>query len=141
MRCLRFQFFDCIRCAGSRCLDGNCQIGTTGKGCANCDQGYFTAGTTCQECPESLVLMIPAAIVALIGVGGLLFAIWKVSGVQFATGRVDDAERRGKEDAEDAAEAASAVVAVARISNTALISSISLPTIFQLSLTFEMPFA
>jgi hypothetical protein len=82
--------------------------------------------------------MIPAAIVALIGVGGLLFAVWKVSGVQFATGRVDDAERRGKE---DAAGAASAVVAVARISNTALISSISLPAIFQLSLTFEMPFA
>ena len=82
--------------------------------------------------------MIPAAIVALIGVGGLLFAVWKVSGVQFATGRVDDAERRGKE---DAVEAASTVVAVARISNTALISSISLPAIFQLSLTFEMPFA
>ena len=82
--------------------------------------------------------MIPAAIVALIGVGGLLFAVWKVSGVQFATGRVDDAERRG---IGDAAGAASAVVAVARISNTALISSISLPAIFQLSLTFEMPFA
>ena len=44
-------------------------------------------------------------------------------------------------DAEDAKAAAeTAKESVARISNTAIISSIAFPSIFQISITFEMPF-
>ena len=129
--------------AGSRCLNGGCQDGTTGKGCAVCDQGYFTAGTTCQRCPDSLALLIPVAIVALIAVGFLLYFVWKVSSVNLSRTDADDTDSREKvEEVEDAvAAAAGAASSIARISNTAIITSISLPAIFQISLTFELPFA
>eukprot|EP01046_Picozoa_sp_COSAG06_P093562 COSAG06_NODE_39744_length_409_cov_0.858065_1_plen_81_part_10 len=29
--------------AGSRCVNGECQTGTGGKGCAACVEGFFTA--------------------------------------------------------------------------------------------------
>ena len=129
--------------AGARCLNGECQAGTTGKGCASCDEGYFTAGTTCQLCPESLALMIPVAIAALVGLGLLVYLIWKASSVNITS--TDVGEKESLAAAEEANDAVSAAVGVgssiARISNTALISSISLPAIFQISLTFEMPFA
>ena len=41
-----------------------------------CEEGYFTAGTTCQKCPDSLALLIPVAIAALIGMGLLLYFLW-----------------------------------------------------------------
>ena len=57
----------------------------------------------------------------------------------------DVGEKESLAAAEEANDAVSAAVGVgssiARISNTAIISSISLPAIFQISLTFEMPFA
>ena len=44
-------------------------------------------------------------------------------------------------DAEDAKAAAATVKeSIARISNTAIVSSIAFPAIFQISITFEMPF-
>ena len=129
--------------AGSRCLNGECQVGTTGKGCAICDEGYYTAGTTCQQCPESLALLLPVAIVALLGVVFLLYFLWKVSSVDLKS--KDPDEMMSREKVEEVNEAATAIAAasssIARISNTALISSISLPAIFQISLTFELPFA
>ena len=55
----------------------------------------------------------------------------------------DDTDSREKvEEVQDAvAAAAGAASSIARISNTAIITSISLPAIFQISLTFELPFA
>ena len=106
-----------------------------------CDEGYFTAGTTCQKCPDSLALLIPVAIAALIGMGLLLYFLWKVSSVDFKD--VGNTEHR--EEIDEAYETANAGAAVARslaqISNTAIFSSIALPSIFQISLTFELPFA
>jgi hypothetical protein len=87
--------------------------------------------------------MIPVAIAALVGLGLLLYLIWKVSSVNITS--TDVGEKESLAAAEEANDAVSAAVGVgssiARISNTALISSISLPAIFQISLTFEMPFA
>ena len=90
-------------------------------------------------CPDSLALLIPVAIAALIGMGLLLYFLWKVSSVNFArairnTGEIDEAY--------EAANAGAAVArSLAQISNTAIFSSIALPSIFQISLTFELPFA
>jgi hypothetical protein len=88
--------------------------------------------------------MIPVAIAALVGLGLLLYLIWKVSGVNI-TSTNDVGEEESLAAAKEANDAVSAAVGVgssiARISNTALISSISLPAIFQISVTFEMPFA
>jgi len=62
-----------------------------------------------------------------------------VSAVQLS----DDSTKSSRDvaDAEDAKAAAeTAKESVARISNTAIISSIAFPSIFQISITFEMPF-
>ena len=83
------------------------------------------------------------AIVALIAVGFLLYFVWKVSRVNLSRTDAGDAEGRGKvEEAQDVVAAGEgAASSIARISNTAIITSISLPAIFQISLTFELPFA
>ena len=101
-----------------------------------CEEGYFTAGTTCQKCPDSLALLIPVTIAALIGMGLLLYFLWKVSSVKFT-----DAQGEGEEAYEAANAGAAAARSLAQISNTAIFSSIALPSIFQISLTFELPFA
>ena len=83
--------------------------------------------------------MIPVGLAALVGIGIVVYLIWRVSAVQLA----DDSTKSSRDvaDAEDAkAAAATAKESVARISNTAIISSIAFPSIFQISITFEMPF-
>ena len=119
-------------------------------------------GSTCQACPESNLTLIPVAIAALVGIGLVLKLIWKVSVVQLldttTMSEVDDAETSDEEsDRKDAASAAAQATIkeatninnnvdsgsgqqAARISNTAIVSSIAFPTIFQISITFEMPF-
>jgi hypothetical protein len=76
---------------------------------------------------------------------GLLAAakgLWIVSAVN-----LDTTEQAGEEirnDTEDTAAAikvtANAAQAAARISNSGIISSIAFPAIFQISITFSMPF-
>ena len=62
-----------------------------------------------------------------------------MSAVQLSDG--DGKTGRDVADAEDAKGAvATTTESVARISNTAIISSIAFPAIFQISITFEMPF-
>ena len=98
-----------------------------------------TQGSTCQACPESNLMLIPVAAAALIGIGLVLILIWKVSAVQLS----DGSGKTGRDvaDAEDAKGAAATTAeSVARISNTAIVSSIAFPAIFQISITFEMPF-
>ena len=98
-------------------------------------------GSTCQACPESNYLLIPVAIAALVGIGLVLKLIWNVSAVQPSNNRVSGKTSRDVADAEDAKGAAASVASsVARISNTAIVSSIAFPAIFQISITFEMPF-
>ena len=64
-----------------------------------------------------------------------------MSAVQLSNNRVSGKTSRDVADAEDAKGAAAATAeSVARISNTAIVSSIAFPTIFQISITFEMPF-
>ena len=78
-------------------------------------------------------------IAALVGIVLVLKLIWKVSAVQLSDG--DGKTGRDVADAEDAKGAvATTTESVARISNTAIISSIAFPAIFQISITFEMPF-
>ena len=114
-------------------------------------------GATCQPCPQSLLLLIPVGLAALVGIGIVVYLIWRVSAVQLS----DDSTKSSRDvaDAEDNvalnAKAAAAtakeslarisntaqlVTPAARISNTAIISSIAFPSIFQISITFEMPF-
>jgi len=74
-----------------------------------------------------------------VGIGLVLKLIWKVSAVQLSDG--DGKTGRDVADAEDAKGAATTTAdSIARISNTAIVSSIAFPAIFQISITFEMPF-
>ena len=130
----------CVR-AGSRCANGECQTGTGGKGCAACVEGFFTAGSTCQQCPESLLRLIPVAVAGVLGLLAAVTGLWIVSAVKI------DSKQAGEEirnDTEDAAATikvtANAAQAAARISNSGIISSIAFPAIFQISITFSMPF-
>ena len=78
---------------------------------------------------------------ALVGIGAVIFLVWKVSAVQLGDASADASERDEAETFKDEANAAAQVVkSVARISNTAIISGIAFPSIFQISITFEMPF-
>ena len=84
-------------------------------------------------------MLIPVAAAALVGVVLVLKLIWKVSAVQLSDG--DGKTSRDVADAEDAKGAAATTAdSIARISNTAIVSSIAFPAIFQISITFEMPF-
>ena len=86
-------------------------------------------------------MLIPVGIAALVGIGLVLKLIWKVSAVQRADGTTSAADRDAAEAAKDETTAAASVASsVARISNTAIVSSIAFPAIFQISITFEMPF-
>ena len=83
-------------------------------------------------------MLIPVGLAALVGIGIVIYLIWRVSAVQ-----LDGSGKTGRDvaDAEDAKGAAeTAKESVARISNSAIISSIAFPSIFQISITFEMPF-
>ena len=83
--------------------------------------------------------MIPVGLAALVGIGIVVYLIWRVSAVQHSSDSTKSS--RDVADAEDAKAAAeTAKESVARISNTAIISSIAFPSIFQISITFEMPF-
>ena len=83
--------------------------------------------------------MIPVGLAALAGIGIVVYLIWRVSAVQLSSDSTKSS--RDVADAEDAKAAAeTAKESVARISNTAIISSIAFPSIFQISITFEMPF-
>ena len=98
-------------------------------------------GATCQPCPESLLLLLPVGLAALVGIGAVIFLVWKVSAVQLGDASADASDRDEAETFKDEANAAAQVVkSVARISNTAIISGIAFPSIFQISITFEMPF-
>ena len=78
---------------------------------------------------------------ALVGIGLVLKLIWKVSAVQLVDDSVSASDRDAAEAAKDETTAAASVASsVARISNTAIVSSIAFPAIFQISITFEMPF-
>jgi hypothetical protein len=128
--------------AGSRCANGECQTGTGGKGCAACVEGFFTAGSTCQECPESLQLLIPVAVAVLVGLLAAAKGLWMVSAVNLDTAEQADEETRN--DTEDTVATIKVTVdaaqSAARISNSGIISSIAFPAIFQISITFSMPF-
>ena len=64
-----------------------------------------------------------------------------MSAVQLADGSTSASDRDAAEAAKDETTAAASVASsVARISNTAIVSSIAFPAIFQISITFEMPF-
>eukprot|EP01045_Picozoa_sp_COSAG04_P009606 COSAG04_NODE_562_length_12576_cov_154.338703_6_plen_199_part_00 len=106
--------------------------------------------------------MLLNAIAAIVILVFVVFMIWKVSAVQLldttTMSEVDDAETSDEEsDRKDAASAAAQAAIkeakninnnvdsgsgqqAARISNTAIVSSIAFPAIFQISITFEMPF-
>ena len=87
-------------------------------------------------------MLIPVGIAALVGIGLVLKLIWKVSAVQLSGGatmgdeRIDNIET-AKDDVTAVRDLAKSV---ASISNTAIVSSIAFPAIFQISITFEMPF-
>ena len=130
----------CVR-AGSRCANGECQTGTGGKGCAACVEGFFTAGSTCQQCPESLQLLIPVLVLGFVGLLAAAKGLWMVSAVKIDGKHVDEETRNDTEDTAAAIQvSANAAQAAARISNSGIISSIAFPTIFQISITFTMPF-
>ena len=64
-----------------------------------------------------------------------------MSAVQLADGSTSASDRDAAEAAKDETTAAASVASsVARISNTAIVSSIAFPAIFEISITFEMPF-
>ena len=64
-----------------------------------------------------------------------------MSAVQLADGTTSASDRDAAEAAKDQTTAAANVASsAARISNTAIVSSIAFPAIFQISITFEMPF-
>ena len=77
-------------------------------------------------------MLIPAGALGVVGIGLVLFLIWKVSAVQLSEKTQDSAE--AAETAGDFKDS------VARISNTAIVTSIAFPSIFQISITFELPF-
>jgi hypothetical protein len=130
----------CVR-AGSRCANGECQTGTGGKGCAACAEGFFTAGSTCQQCPESLQLLIPVAVVGLVGLLAAAKGLWMVSAVKIDGKHADEETRNDTEDTTAAIKVSAHVAqAAARITNSGIISSIAFPAIFQISITFTMPF-
>ena len=127
--------------AGSRCANGECQTGTGGKGCATCVEGFFTAGSTCQQCPESLQLLIPVAVAGIVGLLAAAKGLWIVSAVKIDSKQAGEEIRNDTEDTAAAVKVtANAAQAAARISNSGIISSIAFPAIFQISITFTMPF-
>lgn len=74
----------CVPCPQtSRCIDGGCIAGTTGKACASCSPRHFEVGDSCAACPDSMLLQIPAMLGALIVVGLLWEVLWVASAVQF----------------------------------------------------------
>ena len=78
---------------------------------------------------------------ALAGIGVVIFLVWGVSAVQIGDASYHGSEREEAETLQDEANAAAQVAkSVARISNTAIVSGIAFPSIFQISITFEMPF-
>ena len=81
---------------------------------------------------------------AVLGLVGLLAAakgIWMVSAVKIDGKHVDEETRNDTEDAAAAIQVSTnAAQAAARISNSGIISSIAFPAIFQISITFTMPF-
>ena len=104
-------------------------------------EGFFTAGSTCQQCPESLQLLIPVAVVGLVGLLAAAKGLWMVSAVKIDSKHVDEETRNDTEDAAGTIQVtANAAQAAARISNSGIISSIAFPAIFQISITFTMPF-
>jgi hypothetical protein len=85
--------------------------------------------------------MIPVAIAAAVGFLLAVKGVWIVSEVKFDDDKADEMARGDAEDVKDVVSTAAGVTqSVARISSTAIIGSITFPAIFQISLTFEMPF-
>lgn len=83
--------------------------------------------------------MVAVGSLALVLIVFVLIMLWKVSAFQLSqsTGKTG----RDVADAEETAQAGSmAAQSAAHVSNTAIIGSIALPAIFQISITFEMPF-
>ena len=87
------------------------------------------------------MLMIPVAIAAAVGFLLAVKGVWIVSEVKFDDNKADEMARGDAEDVKDVVSTAAGVTqSVARISSTAIIGSIAFPAIFQIALTFEMPF-
>jgi hypothetical protein len=120
----------CVRCPQiERCVAGVCVDNSAGRGCVDCAVGYFSAGRTCHECPESGAEYLQLAL-ALGGTAVIWLALWSVSGVH--TDMVEDVQ-------EGAVAGREAAQSLARISNSAIVLSISIPSLFQITLTFTLP--
>jgi hypothetical protein len=123
----------CVRCPQpERCAEGVCVGNSEGVGCTGCLQGYFAAGSTCHECPGagSEYIQFGLAVGAMVGICAVL---WKVSEADIDGLTAADET----EDLKTVSHAAAS--SLARISNSAIICSIALPSLFQITITFTLP--
>jgi hypothetical protein len=99
----------------SRCRGGNgmCVEASFGPACEMCANGYYSLGQACERCPDNDLF---GNIMALLFLMAFIFVLWKVGGVDVATGTVP---------------------------NRAIVTGIVLPHIqlvsIELSLAFEWP--
>jgi hypothetical protein len=134
----------------SRCANSVCVGNSKGRGCTDCDAGYFSGGAKCYKCPEGGAQTIQS-IVAVVATLAIVSWIWKLAEARIAeSGEDSDAEDSVMDKVKEVKEAVSdkkgkvelatkATTAVATLSNTAVVSSIALPTLVQISFTISLP--
>ena len=146
----------CIECSPrSRCAEGVCLGNSKGRGCVECSDGFFNMGKRCLECPEGSSQAVQLVLV-LLGGAAVMFALWKVSE---ADAGEDSEEGEGNLEVENVQEdfemldgdiigtAKSAVASTKSLvaalppglSNTAIVSSIAIGNIFNISFLYTLP--
>jgi hypothetical protein len=126
----------CFRCPiPERCVDGACVgegILEREPGCANCREGYFAVGLSCHKCP-SAGSEYTQFVLAVGAVFGICVVLWKVSEADMdGLTAVDESE-----DLKSVSTAATS--SLARVSNSAIVCSIVLPSLLQITITFTLP--
>ena len=123
----------CVRCPQpERCVESVCVGNSAGVGCSACAPGYFAAGLACHECPGagSEFIQFGLAVGAAVGI---CVVLWKVSEADIEGLTAADES----EDLKNVSRAAASSLAC--ISNSAIICSIALPSLFQITITFTLP--
>lgn len=82
-RCLRLG--ECEDAASACCAGGS-----AGRGCAECERGFFSVGPKCISCPKSAGKLLPALLAAV--AVAVLCLLWCVTGVNLPTDDELDSE-------------------------------------------------
>eukprot|EP01047_Picozoa_sp_COSAG01_P047935 COSAG01_NODE_4625_length_4865_cov_7.434326_2_plen_587_part_00 len=121
---------------------GTCATGYAGFACAECATGFFQIGTRCLECPEDtskIILQVVTAVIILT----ICAMIWQMSAMhndEHDTAQEDNTKTEAETTAEVVTTTREAAHTLGKISDAAIVSSIVLPNLFQISITLTLPF-